>query len=157
MGFLFSGLETEKYDRQYSDIMLVKRVWFFLKFYKHWIVLTTFFLLLSAITNIILPQMLTTGIDKLIQKNSFNVVLTYAGYYLLLGVIDFFSEFGRLYSNIHFTANSVRDIRNFLFTRLLGFDQQFFDENRTGRIMSRVSDDTEQLEEFLALSSQFIS
>ena len=157
MGFLFSGLEAEKYDRQYSDITLIKRVWSFLKVYKKWILLTSFFILLSTITNILLPQMLTDGINSLIDKNSFNSVIIFAFLYLVLGIVYFFSEFGRSYSNIVFTAKGVRDIRNVLFSKVVRLDQSFYDENRTVRIISRFCYDTEQLEQFLSLSSHFIS
>ena len=157
MGFLFSGLEAEKYDRQYSDISLIKSVWSFLKVYKRWILLTSFFILLSTVTNILLPQMLTDGINSLIDKNAFNSVLIFAFLYLVLGIVYFFSEFGRSYSNTVFTAKGVRDIRNVLFAKVVRLDQAFYDENRTGRIIRRVGDDTEQLEQFLSLSSQFVA
>ena len=157
MGFLFSGLEEEKYDRQYSDATLIKKIWFFVKAYKRWIIISSIFILISTITNILLPQMLTDGINSLLAKNSFNSVVIYAFMYLILGVIFFFSEFIRSYSNIKFTSYGVRDIRNILFARVLRYDQSFYDENRTGRIISRIGDDTEQMDDFLSLSSQFIS
>ncbi len=157
MGFLFSGLEEEKYDRQYSDITLIKKIWFFVKAYKRWIIISSFFILISTVTNIILPQMLTDGIDSLLAKNSFNSVVIYAFMYLFLGIIFFLSEFVRSYSNIKFTSYGVRDIRNILFAKVLRYDQSFYDENRTGRIISRIGDDTEQMDDFLSLSSQFIS
>ena len=157
MGFLFSGLEEEKYDRQYSDVSLIKKIWFFVKAYKRWVIISSFFIVISMVTNIFLPQMLTDGIDSLIAKNSFNSVAIYALLYLILGIIFFLSEFFRSYSNIKFTAYSIRDIRNILFAKVLRLDQAFYDENRTGRIISRVGDDIEQMDDFLSLSSQFIS
>ena len=84
MGFLFSGLEEEKYDRQYSDVTLIKKIWFFVKAYKRWILISSFFILISTITNILLPQMLTDGINSLIAKDSFNSVVLYAFMYLIL-------------------------------------------------------------------------
>ena len=133
---MFSGLEEEKYDRQYSDVSLIKKIWFFVKAYKRWVIISSVFIVISMVTNILLPQMLTDGIDSLIAKNSFNSVAIYALLYLISGIIFFLSEFFRSYSNIKFTAYSIRDIRNILFAKVLRLDQSFYDENRTGRIIS---------------------
>ena len=157
MGFLFSGLETEAYDRQYSDTQMIKRIFWYMSPYKFWIFLTVLFILISTIFNILLPQALTQGIDALINGSDFNALLLFALAYLVIGVLVFFSELGRMYSNVKFTANGVKDIRNIAFKQINELDQSFYDKNRTGRIMARVSDDIEQLEEFLGLSSQFLA
>ncbi|MHA2362675.1 MAG: ABC transporter ATP-binding protein [Candidatus Hodarchaeales archaeon] len=156
MGFLFSGLEEEVYDRSYKDRTLVKRIWFFISPYKWFVVLTTIFLLLETLFNILLPQALTTGIDYYIEGKSTYLILGMALLYLFLGTGAFFLQLGRMVSSANFTAKGVRDLRNNAFNHLMTLDQSFYDTNRTGRIMARVSDDIEQLEEFLGLSSQFI-
>ncbi|MFW9930998.1 MAG: ABC transporter ATP-binding protein [Candidatus Thorarchaeota archaeon] len=156
MGFLFSGLETEAYERTYTDTTIIKRIWTYLSPYKLFVILAAVSVLLSTLSNLFLPQALTTGIDLLID-NKINDVYIYALIYLILGVVAFLSEFGRMYSTMRFTSCGIRDMRVDSYNHLLSLDQTFFDKNRTGRIMARVSNDTEELDQLLGLSSQFFA
>ena len=157
MGFLFSGLETEDYERSYSDMTIVRRIWTFLAPYKWYVLASAVFVLLSTGMNILLPQALTTGIDLLIEGRSFNIILIAAIIYLVIGVLAFFAQLGITYTTMYFTAKSIRDLRVKSYKHLLCLDQTFFDTNRTGRIMARISNDTEELDQFLGLSSQFLA
>lgn len=157
MGFLFSGLETEEYERSYSDVTLIKRIWQYLSPYKWYVIGSTVFVLLSTVANILLPQTLTRGIDALIENQTFNVVLSAALLYLLIGVFAFFFQLGITYTTMFFTGKSIQDLRIKVFKHLLSLDQSFYDTNRTGRIMARISNDTEELDQFLGLTSQFLA
>ena len=90
MGFLFSGLETEEYDRQYSDFQMIKRIFKFILPFKLWIIFTVLFILISTIFNILQPQALTQGIDALISGSNFTTILIFAGLYLIIGIFVFF-------------------------------------------------------------------
>ncbi|MHA1991847.1 MAG: ABC transporter ATP-binding protein [Candidatus Hodarchaeales archaeon] len=157
MGFLFSGLEVEDYERNYSDLALLRRIWLYLIPYKWFVLLATVSVLVSTIANILLPQALTTGIDLIIFKQATDIIIGAAIAYILIGVVAFFAQLGITYFTMRFTARAIQDLRKDSFNHLLSLDQTFFDTNRTGRIMARISNDTEEFDQFLGLSSQFVA
>ncbi|HKZ43189.1 MAG TPA: ABC transporter ATP-binding protein, partial [Candidatus Hodarchaeales archaeon] len=157
MGFFSTGIEAEKYDRQYSDAELVRRIWQYLRKHRASLILATLCVLLGAIANLLLPQTLTTGIDLLLEQHSSSLVVQLALTYFVLGIIAFFLEFGRIFLTARMTAKTIRDLRARSYDHLLDLDQSFYDTNRTGRIMARISNDSEELDHFFGLTSQVLS
>lgn len=61
---------------------------------------------------------------------------------------NFFSTFGQVLTSNKMGQKVILDIRNELFRHLLKLPMKFYDQNPTGRIVTRVTNDTENLNEF---------
>ncbi len=61
---------------------------------------------------------------------------------------NFFCTFGQVITSNLMGQKVILDIRNHLFRHLLRLPMKFYDQNPTGRIVTRVTNDTENLNEF---------
>ncbi|MBX3047110.1 MAG: ABC transporter ATP-binding protein [Anaerolineales bacterium] len=156
MGF-FSGLDAEQYDRQYSDKQLIQRMADYFKPHmrKLWAIGTL--ALLTAITAAAVPLLLARALDEMSAQ------LTPQRIWLLVGVV-FLSGFLSWAANWwrrRLTARAIGDV--ILAIRLDGFqaamshDLSFYDENPSGKVVSRITSDTREYGDMVVLITDLIS
>jgi ATP-binding cassette, subfamily B, multidrug efflux pump len=110
-----------------------------------------------VIANIFLSAMLTVAplvtkaiVDQVIGQKQFNLLLPFLG--LLMGVAiarataTFFYSYGQNLLGQYV----MTDVRYALYRKLLALQFSFYDQNQTGRLMSRVSSDVESTRLFLS-------
>lgn len=110
-----------------------------------------------VIANIFLSAMLTVAplviraiVDQVIGQNQLNLLLPYLA--LLMGVAiarataTFFYSYGQNLLGQYV----MTDVRYALYRKLLALQFSFYDQNQTGRLMSRVSSDVESTRLFLS-------
>ncbi|WP_455463514.1 ABC transporter ATP-binding protein [Candidatus Hodarchaeum mangrovi] len=145
---IMGALRSEKYDKKYSEKEISKRLAPYMLKYKKLLALITIFSLLGALTSIIAPLVMGIGFDELfkgVESQSLDlIILISITYFLLLTFEWIFNYFSQINSSI-LQANVTYDLRRKLFERINQHELAFFDANKTGKIMSRVSGDTFQL------------
>ncbi len=110
-----------------------------------------------VIANVFLSAMLTVAplvtkaiVDQVIGQKQFNLLLPFLG--LLMGVAiarataTFFYSYGQNLLGQYV----MTDVRYALYRKLLALQFSFYDQNQTGRLMSRVSSDVESTRLFLS-------
>ncbi|MBN2382463.1 ABC transporter ATP-binding protein [bacterium] len=110
------------------------------------IVLTFFYSLLSVIPIFLVKNILD---DVFIQKKQEMLVLISYGLvfsYLLMGITHFFSSYILRYVG----QRVILDVRNQLYRHLQFLSLRFFQQNPTGTLMSRITNDTLMLEDAIA-------
>ncbi|MCZ7667168.1 MAG: hypothetical protein M5U34_08095 [Chloroflexi bacterium] len=65
MGFILDGLDTEDYDRQYSDKELLKRIVAYFKPYTRKMALVGVMIALNSLAGVASPILIAAGIDML--------------------------------------------------------------------------------------------
>ncbi|NHJ40102.1 MAG: ABC transporter ATP-binding protein [Asgard group archaeon] len=147
----------EAYDRIYSDRELIKRFWKYLTAYKWQLFGIIFGILLNAGISIVPPLMVQKAFDQLEISGGWVVVAPYAiayvGLSLLLWAIQVVS--GILITIV--TQKIIKRIQLETYISLQGHDLSFFDKQATGKIMSRLTNDSQELNEMINVISQFIS
>ncbi|MCC2685540.1 MAG: transporter [Paenibacillaceae bacterium] len=97
----------------------------------------------------IVPQLTRYTIDEVIPGGIYSpliwVALGVLGSALILGVCNFLSTF--MMSNVG--QRTIYDIRNQLYRHIQSLDMSFFDRNRTGDLMSRVTNDVNTLQQLI--------
>lgn len=154
MGF-FGGLEGDKYDRKYSDTYLAKRIWDYAKQFGRYVTMIVTAVVILSVVVSLRPILISAGIDAL--ESDQNVLML-----ILIGL--FFSaifEYGanwvrrRLLSRV--IGNIVAKMRDDSFTAAVGRDLAFYDRNKTGKIVSRITSDTQEFGDVLLFTSDVIS
>jgi ATP-binding cassette, subfamily B, bacterial len=141
MGF-FSGLNTEKYDRQYSDRVLIKRVsGYFRPQWRRLIGISLLVILISG-AGTLQPIVVSHGIDLLQQSPSWLTIFEIAGAVLMVGVIGWFANWINRRLTVRTVADVVLTLATDAFQASAGHDLSFFDEFSSGRIQSRITSDT---------------
>ena len=126
----------------------------YLKPYRwiYFIGLTT--LLISSLTSIIFPYLLggLLGVNSSEREAQFSItdlnnINSLFILLLILFVIQSIASFFRIYLFGIVTENTLRDIRESVFKKLIGQKIKFYDENKVGELQSRVSSDISLLTE----------
>jgi ATP-binding cassette subfamily B protein len=156
MGF-FYGLRKEEYDREYSDRELVRRIYRYFK--PHWkrvIVVAAITVATSFLT--IVPRIATArGLDILIQQpNDLPVILGIIGVVLAGGVIDWGGNWLRRYLLARVIGAMMQTLRDDAFAACMRHDMSFFDKYRSGRLISRITSDTEEFSRVVQLVTDFL-
>jgi ATP-binding cassette subfamily B protein len=150
----FGNLETD-YDRTYSDRELIGRYWVYVLEQKRYLITTLIAIAVGTGLTLLIPFTLQRTVDNLLD-NKTDLVLPMAFAFLLLQVSVWIADFVRGYENTKFTARSTESIRKELFKKVQTHDMTFFDKNNTGYLQSRIVDDTQQLADFVKLTSDFL-
>ncbi|MBL8089603.1 MAG: ABC transporter ATP-binding protein [Anaerolineales bacterium] len=141
MGF-FAGLNDEKYDRQYTDRVLVSRMVNYFKSQIRRLAFASFIIIVLAFIGAALPVVVSYMVD-LIQEQPTNQEITWIGL-ALVGVA--FGLWGLNWLRRGLTVRAVGDVvldmRSRAFRAAAEHDLSFYDQFSSGRIVSRITSDT---------------
>jgi ATP-binding cassette subfamily B protein len=150
MGF-YEGLNEEKYDRQYKDRDLAKRIIkYFTAQHKRVFVIVGVTLLLAIITTA-LPLIISYGLDTLKTMPSLVASLLIGGVVLMIGVADWGLNWVRRRLTVRTVGDVVLNLRDLAFRAAVEHDLTFYDQFSSGRIVSRINADTSTLGELVTI------
>lgn len=124
---------------------------------KYWARYLVAFVLVNiiALMSLISPLLTEKIIDVFIPAGDLSSIAVYALLVLAVAIVKTIITFAQRY-NIEFTAQKViYDMRNRLYQHLQTLSFSFFDQNRTGELMSRMTSDVATLQR--AMGMGFIS
>ncbi len=156
MGF-FSGLNTEKYDRQYSDKYLLSRILIYFRPYKKQLFMISALILAVSLANAGLPILVSKSMDWLQTDNDINDLLSLCGAILVVGVIAWLFNWMRRRITVQTIADVVLQLSTDAFERSAEHDLSFYDEFSSGRVLSRITSDTRDFGELVNVVTDFIS
>ena len=141
MGF-FSGLNDEKYDRQYTDRDLVKRIVGYFEPQKKRLVLVSVLVMVLAGTGAALPVVVSTMVNLLEGQPTLTAVSLVGLAVLLIGSGLWGLNWARRSLVIRAVGDVVLDLRTRAFRAAAEHDLSFYDQFSSGRIVSRITSDT---------------
>jgi ATP-binding cassette subfamily B protein len=156
MGF-FSGLDTEAYDRQYSDKDLIRRIinYFKPQFKRLWVI--SIFLVFIAVSGAAVPILVSRMVDQLSQEMQGNEIWILSGAVLASGILVWASNWMRRRILGRMTQDVIMNIRVEAFRAAAGHDLSFYDEFSSGRIVSRITSDTREFGQVVILVTDLIT
>jgi ATP-binding cassette subfamily B protein len=160
MGF-FGNLTAEKYDRQYRDTDLVRRIGRYFARYRGALAVIAATLLITAVLDVILPLAIAQGVGALAGDPSLNQIALLFTVVLLSGVSYWAANFLRRRLTTRAIGDVILALRRDAFRATVAHDLSFYDEYSSGRIVSRITSDTQEFANVTVLVadtfSQFIS
>ncbi|MBN1661548.1 MAG: ABC transporter ATP-binding protein [Anaerolineae bacterium] len=157
MGFVLDGLETEAYDRSYSDRELVARILGYFQPYRRKMALVGAAIALNSAAGTGGPILIARAIDLVPQNPSTEMLLLLAGGVLLLGMAAWGFNYINQWFGFQVVGNVVLKLREDVFDAVVHNDLSFFDEHPSGKIVSRVTSDTQDFSEVASLTMNLIS
>jgi ABC-type multidrug transport system fused ATPase/permease subunit len=159
MGFILDGLETEAYDRNYSDRELLRRIAGYFRPYGRQMVLVAIALALNSLAGTGGPILIARGIDALrgARVVSVGTMLLLSGGVLLLGAVAWGFNYIQQWFSARVVGDVVLQIREDVFNATIRHDMSFYDEHPSGKIVSRITSDTQDLSEVVTLSTNLLS
>jgi ATP-binding cassette subfamily B protein len=156
MGFIMDGLETEAYDRTYSDRDLLKRIISYFRPYNRYMAFVGISITLFAAAGTGGPILISEALDLLAQNPTTTAIGLMTAGVLLLGVAGWVFNFIQQWFSARVIGNVVLQLREDVFNATIRHDLSFFDEYSTGRIVSRVTSDTQDFADVVTLVTNLL-
>jgi ATP-binding cassette, subfamily B, bacterial len=144
MGF-YEGLNEEKYDRQYKDSTLTKRIVHYFTAQRGKVSIIVFLVVLMAVIAASQPIVVSRGLDALKNRPTLTASLLIGLIVLLTGVADWGLNWIRRRLTARTVGDVILNLRTLAFRAAVEHDLSFYDQFSSGRIASRINSDTNDL------------
>jgi len=151
MGFFFSNLNAEKYDRQYSDGQLVARIADFFKPQIKRLATILSLILVLAVIGAAQPVIVSKGVDTLKSQPMLNTIFLISGVILLIGVSNWLLNWVRRSLLARSVGDVILTVRTRAFRAATAHDLSFYDKYASGRIVSRITSDTNEFGQLVSI------
>jgi ATP-binding cassette, subfamily B, bacterial len=141
MGF-FSGLNDEKYDRQYTDRELLRRIVEYFKPQSKRLTWVTMLVVVLAGVGAALPVVVARMVDLLKEEPSLEAISLVGLALLAIGFGLWGLNWARRSLVVRAVGDVVLDLRTRAFRAAAEHDLSFYDQFSSGRIVSRITSDT---------------
>ncbi|GAB4190639.1 MAG: ABC transporter ATP-binding protein [Roseiflexaceae bacterium] len=157
MGFVLDGLRAEHYDRSYSDAALVRRIGSYFRPHTRRLAIVVAMVVLTSIAGTIIPLTISYGVDLFAGQPSLQLLLMAAGAATVLGLLNWCFNYVQQSVSAQAVADVVRAVQRDAFNATLRHDMAFFDSTMSGRIVSRVTSDTQSFANVVTLTVNLLS
>ncbi len=141
---------SKKDTKKAVDRRLIRRLYFFVKPFRWYVVLAVVLTLIASFLGTLMPKLTQIAVDDYIAKGDFEGLM---GIIVLL-VVVLVSEFILLMLNTYLTRwfgqGTLYSLRNAIFKKIQSLHVQFFDRNPIGRLITRSTSDVEALSELMS-------
>ncbi len=157
MGFFMDGLDAEAYDRSYSDRQLVRRVLGYFRPQLPRMGLVAVTIVMSSLLSTALPIYISSSLDQL-QRDRAAVDLRVVTLIIsAMAVANWVLNFIRRWISAQAVGNVVLKLREDAFEAVLARDLSFYDTYSSGKIVSRVTSDTQAFAQVVTLTIDLLS
>lgn len=140
-----NGFQEEELEAKAYDSRLMKRLLKFASGYWRYFVAAVFLLLASTGADLARPYLMSVAIDKYIKKDDIASLNNMGIIFVLLIAVSFVFNLLQTYVLSYAGQSIIYNIRQLLFSHLQRMPLSFFDKNPVGRLVTRVTNDTETL------------
>jgi len=137
----------------FYDKTLVRRLLVFLRPHRGKLMIALGLMLIQAVTSVVPPYMQKIAIDRYIMPPdvppSINGLTVIVLMYIGIAILNGFISFGQTYILALMGQNVIYDISVKLFSHIQTLSLEFFDKNETGKVISRLTNDVQALNELL--------
>ena len=144
MGF-YEGLNEEKYDRQYPDRELTRRIVGYFTARHGWVAVIIILTVLMAVISAAEPVVVSKGLDSLKNQPTLSASLLIGLIVLFIGVSSWGLNWIRRRLTVRIVGDVILKLRNLSFRAAIEHDLSFYDQFSSGRIASRINADTNDL------------
>ncbi len=137
--------EDEEHVRKVSDRVLIARLAKYVLKHKGRLAIAVAAVLVASLSGLVPPYLLKVAIDNYIVQGNLTGLTFIAIILVAVFIINWFSDYERTYQISWLGQNMVNDIRMKLFSHLQDLSFSFYDKAEAGRIISRVTNDTDTL------------
>jgi ATP-binding cassette subfamily B protein len=157
MAAVMRGLEAEAYDRQYDDRELIRRIGHYFGAYRSKVIIIIITVFVMAILGASLPLIISNGVGIMADDGNPAVIPLLIGIIFFVGIITWITNWIRRQLTSEVIADVVMSLRNDAFEAAARQDLSFYDEFSSGRIVSRITSDTEEFGQVVTLSTDVVN
>ncbi len=136
----------------------LRRLWVYMQRQRLILLATTLLVIITSIIDLLGPFLMGMAIDTYISKSDLTGLAKLLAWMVLSYILAAAGTWLQTYMMSGVAQNAVRDMRSDLFAHLQTLPLRFFDQRSHGEIMSRLTNDVENISNILATNaSQLIS
>ena len=154
---LFGGLGAEAYDREYSDRQLVGRLLRYFAPFRGKVIAIGLLITLMGILGAAPPLLIAESVDHLGAQTPDAWLLLLAALVLLSGILNWAANWMRRRLTQRVIGDIILRMRQDAFNASVNHDMSFYDQFKTGRIISRITSDSQELAQMVTLVTDLIS
>ena len=156
MGF-FAGLNEEKYDRQYTDRELTRRIADFFRTQVTRLVYSSIIIIILAFIGAALPVVVSRMVDLLREEPTPQAIALVGVTLMGVGVGLWGLNWIRRSLIVRAVGDVVLDLRTRAFRAAAEHDLSFYDQFSSGRIVSRITSDTNDFGQLVVIITDVVS
>ncbi|MBN1311991.1 MAG: ABC transporter ATP-binding protein [Anaerolineae bacterium] len=157
MGFIMDGLDAEAYDRTYKDSELLKRIVVYFKPEIGRIVVVAIAVTLSSLMNLALPVVISMVLDRVQTDPSTRTLITAALAVAGIASLGWVFNWAHRRLAAQGIGNVVIRMREDAFDAIMRRDLSFYDQFPSGKIVSRITSDTQAFTQVVTLTMDLLS
>jgi|KBSSwiStaDraftv2_1062776.scaffolds.fasta_scaffold80159_2 ABC-type multidrug transport system fused ATPase/permease subunit len=162
MGFIMDGLDAEAYDREYKDSQLLARILGYFKPHLSVMAIIAVMIVLNSVMDAAFPFLIARSLDRLEGAANLNVTIWQRTAWLIgaifvSGALSWTFNFFRQKYTARTVGDVVLNLRKDAFDAVLARDMSFYDEYSSGKIVSRVTSDTQDFSNVVTLTLSLMS
>ncbi len=158
MGWFMDGLDAEDYDRKYGDRELIDRILSYFRPEGGRMAITSLMIVGNSIASMLGPVIAAWGLDRITAGTLDNATRwLWFGLFLGVGVLGWGFNFFRAWLSAKVVGNVVLKLREDAFSAIMKRDLSFFDKNPSGKVVSRVTSDSDEFANVVTLSLSLVS
>lgn len=157
MGFIMDGLDAEEYDRSYRDRVLIRRIVHYFRPKAARMALIAFGIVAHSLMGAAFPVLISAGLDRIVEEWSTGLVVALVAAVLVTGVLSWVFNFVQRWYTAKVVGDVVLDLREDAFAAVLDRDMSFYDEHPSGKVVSRVTSDTDDFATVVTLTLNLVS
>src|SRR3970282_2965717 len=153
----FAGLDAESYDRTYGDARLASRMWSYFKPHARKLVWVRLAILAMSVAGAAGPLLISAGGQGMAEGQVTPATFSLALALFLMGVIIWGANWVRRRLSAEAVGDVMLALRADAFRAAIGHDMAFFSEHASGRVVSRITSDTQEFAQVVVLLTDLIS
>jgi ATP-binding cassette, subfamily B, bacterial len=157
MGWITEGLDKDDYDRNYSDRELFRRIIKYFSPYKLPMSFLSLAILFEAFANAFILVLIALLIARIEENPSIDAIRDLIFLIGSFNILVFLMIATREVATAKSVQGAIRDLRRDTFKVLIRRDFSFFDKEPSGKIASRITNDTTEFGTTVTLTSNLVS
>lgn len=145
-------------EQKKSTLTALKRLLQLIQEEKRTLIIAMIIIFINAGLSLLGPYLIGHTIDTYIQSKQFHGVIVFSAILLGMYMTAFVTNYLQMIMMGGVGQRMLFSLRNAVFTKLQELPVDFFNQNKTGDLISRINNDTDKLNQFFSQSlMQFIS
>ena len=153
---IFYGLDTEAYDRSYGDRELIRRIAHYFAPHRRRVLAVALLIAAVSVAGAAQPFIVARGVDALVLSPRLPLLVGLAAVVLAIGLFNWGANWLRRRLTARVIGDVVLALRRDAFQASMRHDLAFFDEFHTGRIISRITSDTQEFSQVVLLITDLV-
>ena len=153
---LLGGLAADAYDRQYDDKYLIRRLASYFIPHKRRVLTIALLLVLFALIASGTPILISAGVEALQASDSGLTIPAVVAGLLAIAVVNFGAYLLRRRLTVRVVNDVISQLRKDAFSAAVERDLAFYDDNKSGKIVSRITSDTQELSQVIVIVADLV-